>query len=200
MSYDVVVADTIPVAGAIVVAPGDELLVVEALPDSEAARSYKDVARHVYRFVQEVQWSGSGRAAAVRIVGEEHEQQAIAANVGLLLAPLADVAIASTPDVRVAFDLEDQPDVGEDHPTPRDKVWLVPAELLGTDEVSSRFGITFGPALGPGHAPDLVLIVMPADADEVVLPPADDLTEFAAVLVDAPDAHPAEIAIGPHRG
>lgn len=196
-------SDTIPVAGAIGALVDADLLVVEAEPESELTRSLKGIARHVYRFVQDVRWSGSEHAVAVRIVGDPRHGRPIGVNVGVLLAPLLDVALESDPAVASAFETGDAgPDAIDRYPSPRDGIWLVPRKDLGSGSVTERFGLTIGWADSSAIAvADLVLITVPAGSVAAPVPDAELVTEFAAVIVDAPTTdHPPEYPVASPRG
>jgi hypothetical protein len=180
--------ESIPVAGAVVSLDGfRDPLVVEIAPESEATRGFKNVARHVFRFVQEVRWAGGG-AVVVGVAGDEAKSGAIAMNVGLLLTPLLDVAIEPTERAIATFEV-DAVDT-TDHPTPRDRLWLVPRQDLLANS-RNRFGLVLVGANAPStEAIDLLLVVVP-HGSAAAPPPVPDTTEIAAVIVDAPDTdHP----------
>lgn len=175
-------SDSIPVAGVLVTpSDQDELLVVEAEPESEATRAHKGIARHVYRFAQEVQWAGSERAVAVRIQGDGLVAASLAVNLALLLAPLLDIAIEAVPEIEAAFaaELDDR-----DPPSPRDRLWLVGGDELGGLEAAERYDMTIGVAESAGLVgADLVLVIVEGSAARVRVPDVDPLTEVAAVIL-----------------
>ena len=181
-------AESISVAGAVVSL--DEFrdpLVVEIAPESAATRGFKNIARHVFRFVQDVQWSGGG-AVVVGVAGDESVIDAVALNVGVLLSPLLDVAIEPTDRTIATFEV-DATAVG-DHPSPRDRLWLVPRDVLLSEE-RDRFALVMVSTRAPATEPlDLLLLAVPHGSD-VAAPSVPPTTEIAAVIVDAPDTdHP----------
>lgn len=200
--------DLIEVAGAILPVAGyPHPLVVEADPESEATRSFKNVARFVYRFVQDARWSGDHGAVSIRVRGDGREAAAVAANVGVLLASLVDVAVEADPFALVAFDLsassEPRPD---DHrvtdPTshlenPRDGLWLVPRQELDSDPVVERFDLTLGRSTERrDDRTDLMLVAVAHATTLMSRPRGPGAVEFAAVLIDAPSPdHPSFIAV-----
>jgi hypothetical protein len=185
----------IPIAGAILTIPPDiDPLVVEADPDGERARGFKNVARHVFRFVQEINWtSSSGRAATVAVVGDGRAAATVAVNVGVLLAPLLDVAVMAGSAIDEvtrmlgSHTMEPDPRIGG-FASPRDRMWIVPGTGFSDDEVTSRFDLAMGPVGGGAVANGIDLALVVVRHGDVVPDTArdDPMTELAVVLVDAP--------------
>lgn len=191
-----VMATFAPVAGSLVPLDASRhRLVVESAPESEATRGFKNVARYVFRFVQAEQWSGAGGAITVRVVGEADVAATISMNVGLLLAPLLDVAIERSAITESALDVAVDDDA--EYPNPRHRVWLVPREAMVSE--ADRFGLAIGPADPDDLAGAHLALVLAAHGAPIADPPASDPeTEIAVVLVDAPSIdHPTDLRIGP---
>lgn len=187
---------TVPVAGAIVsLDPGRDRLVVESAPESEATRGFKNVARYVFRFVQAEQWSGDGGAVSVAVLGEPEVAGAVASNVGLLLAPLLDIALGSSTITEAMLEVDRHE--GLEYPNPRHGIWLVPAHELGERSVVDRFGLTIS-AAGVGVSDvDLALLLVPHGSAAPRRQAAAPESEVAVVLLDAPSAdHPETMTLG----
>ncbi|HSJ70769.1 MAG TPA: hypothetical protein VLA29_03875 [Acidimicrobiia bacterium] len=195
----------IPIAGAILTIPPDiDPLVVEADPDGERARCFKNVARHVFRFVQEINWTSSGRAVTVAVVGESRSAATVTVNVGVLLAPLLDVGVIAGSAIDEITGMLGHPKTEADSfagdlVSPRDRMWIVPGSAFSNDEVMSRFDLAIGPVGGSAIANgiDLALVVVRHGDGISTISRDDPMTELAAVLVDAPSAdHAVTITMG----
>ncbi len=189
----------IPIAGAILTIPPDtDPLVVEAEPEGERTRGFKSVARHVFRFIQEVNWTSPDRAVRVAVVGDGPNATTIAVNVGVLLAPLLDVGVIAGSAIDDITDMLGMSAIeaglpAGDFASPRDRMWIVPGTGFSDDDVISRFDLAIGPVGGGPVASgiDLALVVVRHGdaAPEIEL--EDPTTELAAVLTDAPSSGPS---------
>jgi hypothetical protein len=196
----------IPIAGAILTIPPDiDPLVVESEPDGERTRGFKGVARHVFRFVQEVEWTSSGRAVTVAVIGDGPIATTIVVNVGVLLAPLLDVGLIAGSAIDEITEMLGRPMIeagsrASDFASPRDRMWVVPGTGFSHEDVISRFNLAIGPVSGLAIASgiDLALVVVRhGDAvPETAL--EDPMTELGVVLVDAPSSIPS-LAAGETR-
>lgn len=204
-AYHRPMAVEIPIAGAILTIPPEvDPLVVEADPEGERARCFKNVARHVFRFVQEVDGTSSGRAVTVAVVGEGPAAATVTVNVGVLLAPLLDVGVIAGSAIDEITGILGRPSMeagtrAGDHASPRDRMWVVPGTRFSDLEVITRFDLAIGPVSGEAVANgiDLALVVV-RHGDAVPDTSCDDpMTELAVVLVDAPSAdHAPSITMG----
>ncbi|MDJ0790639.1 MAG: hypothetical protein QNJ71_01965 [Acidimicrobiia bacterium] len=124
-----------PIAASLRSVPaGDDPVVVEADPEGDATRSVKDLARYVYRFIQEVRWAGHEGVVSVGVAGDQGDTPPIGVNLGLLLSPLVTTGLGERTGGKSAFDLlgARRPELSgrpslDALPSPRDRVWIVPA-------------------------------------------------------------------------
>ena len=123
-----------PIAASLSSVPdGEDPVVVEADPEGDVTRSVKDLARYVYRFIQEVRWAGHEGVVSVGVTGDPGDTPPIGVNLGLLLSPLVTTGLGERAGRESAFELLDatrpeltsQPTLGA-LPNPRDRVWIVP--------------------------------------------------------------------------
>ena len=124
-----------PIAASLRSVPaGEDPVVVEADPEGDATRSVKDLARYVYRFIQEIRWAGHEGVVSVGVAGDPGETPPIGINLGLLLSPLVTTGLGERTGRESAFgllgaprpELSRQPTL-DALPSPRDRVWIVPA-------------------------------------------------------------------------
>ncbi len=195
----------IPIAGAVLTIPADiDPLVVEADPDGERSRCFKNIARHVFRLVQEVTWTSPGRAVTVVVVGDDHAATTIAVNVSVLLAPLLDVGVIAGSAIDEIAGMLGMSATEADrrsggYASPRDRMWIVPGTGFSDDEVTSRFDLAIGPVGGRAVTDGIHLALVVVHHGDVVPHVAleDPTTELAAVLVDSPSAdHAPSITMG----
>jgi hypothetical protein len=195
------VTESIPVAGAVI--PLHTLadpLVVEADPESEATRCFKNIARFVFRLVQEIHWSGRDDTVSVRVVGDAPWCHVIAMNVGALLASLLDVAVESSPLARTGFDIGVGDPKGD--LSPRDRLWLVASDRLASDVAMRRFDLSIG-TVDPSTTADrddepvdLGLVMVPQGRTPELPPDASRYVDVAAVIIDAPTPdHPEALRL-----
>jgi len=201
-AYHAAMTASIPVAGSLVsIDPRDDPLVVEAHPDSEVTRCFKNIARYVYRIVQDIRWAGEEHTVSVEIVGDDAMAHTIAMNVGALVAPLLDVAIESSAMARRGFDVAPE-DESASELTPRDRLWLVEPPMPRADSADRRFDLTIATtasadtAGGLPRSVDLGLVTVEHRRGLASLPTEGRYDEIAAVVVDAPGPdHPASIPV-----
>jgi hypothetical protein len=197
-AYHAGVTTSIPVAGSLVdIDPGADPLVVEAQPDSEATRCFKNIARYVYRLVQDIRWAGGEHTVTVEVVGDGDMAPTIAMNVGALVAPLLDVAVESSALARLGFDV-DADDGTASELSPRDRLWLVEPTMARSHPADRRFDLTIATTPAASHAGpvDLTLVTVEHGRAAVTLPADRRYDEVAAVIVGAPGSdHPESIAV-----
>jgi hypothetical protein len=173
-------------------------LFVEAQPDSEATRCLKNIARYVYRLVQDIRWAGGEHTVSVEIVGDDAMAPTIAMNLGALVAPLLDVAVESSPLARRGFDVRTD-DGSASELSPRDRLWLVEPPMPRSNPVDRRFDLTIAttPVVASNaRSVDLTLVTVEHGRAAVALPADRRYDEIAAVIVGAPGPdHPESIAV-----
>jgi hypothetical protein len=192
---------SIPVAGAIVERSADgDPLVVEAEPASEVTRCLKNVARFAFRVVQELRWSGHEGPVRVAVAGDGPSAAIVAPNVATLLAPLLTVCVvedAGMPSPSMAFGVDPVTVSAIDPPSPRDRIWLVPAGAPADRVEWERYDLVIGrqEELAANRVPDLCLIVVSA-ADPRVSGSWLEAPDVGLILDGSPDAdHPEYIDV-----
>ena len=197
----------IPVAGSLPrIDANDDPMVVEADPEGAATRSIKDVARYVYRLIQEFEWAGHTGAVVVGVVGGSRSSAPIGPNVALLLAPLVRTAIgdqagATSASVLLDADRYPAPDGAEGTDafvSPRDRVWIVPDRLLHLRENRDLFELVILEAAHDAPLDDVDVLLAVTSSDEAPVVPSSvrEDAEVAAVLVGGPREHPPTVSVG----
>ena len=197
----------IPVAGSLPRTDAHvDPLVVEADPEGAATRSVKDVARHVYRLIQEFDWAGHEGAVVVGVSGGTKSSIPIGPNVALLLAPLVRTAIGERAGAMSADELLDAARYPiREHAegidafvSPRDRVWIVPDASLRDPGTRNLFELVIleGPPDRPLDDVDVLLAVTAYDELPAIPPGLREDAELAAVLVGGPEEHPPTVAVG----
>lgn len=191
-AYHAGVTASIPVAGSLVsIDPRDDPLFVEAHPDSEATRCFKNIARYVYRIVQDIRWAGEEHTVSVEIVGDDAMAHTIAMNVGALVAPLLDVALESSALTRRGFDIAADDETASEL-TPRDRLWLMEPPMPRSGSADRRFDLTIATragvdtAGGPPRSVDLGLVTVGHGRRIAAFPTDGRYDEVAAIIIDAP--------------
>jgi hypothetical protein len=197
MDLEIPVAATLPR-----LSPNEDPIVVEANPDGGATRAVKALARHVYRLVQEFQWSDHDGAVVIAVAGDTGLAPPIGPNLALLLAPLVTTAVGERAGASTTSALlEAQPDSrvpgssGRGRfPSPRDRVWVVPDEALDLRATRDLFELVLieGSVGDTYEAADVVLVAVPSGEPMHVPQDIPGHAEVAAVFIggSAEDAPP----------